>query len=159
MRSEGITQPEGFSWEFGALWQLSDKEKADVANAYSTSIISAHDAGLIGDKTAMQELKGLARATGLFSNITSEQIDRAEEDPPDPMDAMTGLSPGEGAAPGTPGYRDQEAAVDDYLAAHSDGRGGDRLGAVRRMDIPGLKTWLAKQWTYGAEPNGKVVVQ
>jgi phage-related protein (TIGR01555 family) len=255
MRSEGITQPEGFSWEFGALWQLSDKEKADVANAYSTSIINAHDAGLIGDKTAMQELKGLARATGLFSNITSEQIDRAEEDPPDPMDAMTGLSPGEGAAPGTPGagqedpartgdslaqvdvsglqvvietakgarregpgwsvvmpahygyirgtssqegvheqmdcylgpnpmsqrvwvveqknadtgkfdehkvmlgYRDQEAAVDDYLAAHNDGRGGDRLGAVRRMDIPGLKTWLAKQWTYGAEPNGKVVVQ
>jgi phage-related protein (TIGR01555 family) len=255
MRSEGIGKPDGFTWEFSPLWQLSDKEKADVAQQYSTAIINAHDANLIGDKTAMQELKGLARSTGLFSNITNEQIDKAEEDPPDPLlaEAASLNSPNGGASPaagnggagradqrtgdavaqvdvhglqvvienakGTRregpgwsvvmpahygyirrtasaegaeeqmdcylgpnpmstrvwiveqldadsgsfdehkvmlGYDSQEAALDDYLAAHSDGRGGDRLGTVRRSDVASLKSWLDRHWRYGgaAHANG-----
>ena len=45
-------------------------------------MIAAEEAGLISQKTAMQELKQSARITGRFSNITDEDIEDADDAPP-----------------------------------------------------------------------------
>lgn len=41
------------------------------------------------------------------------------------------------------GWPDIDAAVEAYKSAFSDGRGADRIGAVHRVSIAGLKSWLA----------------
>ncbi len=80
--------PEGFSFEFNPLWQLSDKEKAEVSEIITRTVASAEETALIGRKTALQELRQSSRITGVWSNITDEQIDQAEDDPPPPSELI-----------------------------------------------------------------------
>lgn len=84
--SLGIKLPDGWGFKFNPLWQMSDKDKAEIADRVSTAVVRANEFGIIGSKTAMQELKQSSRVTGIFSNITDEQINQAEEDPPDPSE-------------------------------------------------------------------------
>ena len=53
-----------------------------MAQTVTATIISAQEAGLVGDKTALQELKQSSRVTGIWTNITDEEIEAAEELPP-----------------------------------------------------------------------------
>lgn len=86
-RSElGRDPPEGFSFEFEPLWQLSDKEKAEVAKVITETVATANEAGLISDRTALNELRQSADVTGVWSNITDDEIDAADELPPDPSE-------------------------------------------------------------------------
>jgi phage-related protein (TIGR01555 family) len=93
-RSEGIELPETFALDFRSLWQIQDKEKADIAASTSAAVVSAVDAGLIGRKTALKELRQSGRVTGIFTNITQDLIEAADDevDPPggleldDPLD-------------------------------------------------------------------------
>lgn len=82
----GRDPPEDMTFEFEPLWQLSDKEKADVAKTITETVATANDAGLISDKTALNELRQSAEVTGVWSNITNEEIDAADELPPDPSE-------------------------------------------------------------------------
>lgn len=78
--------PAEFQFEFRSLQETSEGEKADIAQKKTTAVIEAHDSGLIDRQTAMKELKASAPVTGLFGNITPEQIDAAEEEDPPPPD-------------------------------------------------------------------------
>lgn len=73
---------EGFTFEFRPLWQLSDVEKATVANSITASVVAAEGAGIVDRKTALQELRHSAQITGVWGHITDEQIDEAENDLP-----------------------------------------------------------------------------
>lgn len=88
MSKTGKRLPEGFSFDFVSLWQISEKEKADIANVGSQAIAGAYDVGLISQKTAMEELRGLGETTGIFGNITDEDIDAAEDEIPTAEDAL-----------------------------------------------------------------------
>jgi len=77
--------PENLDFEFTPLWQTSEKERVDIAGVNATTVISAYDAGIIDQPTAMRELRQMADKTGVFSNITEAQIDEAESEPPLPM--------------------------------------------------------------------------
>jgi phage-related protein (TIGR01555 family) len=81
-RSLGIAIPPDFGIEFNPLWQLKDEERASVAQTVTATIISGQEAGLVGDKTSLQELKQSSRVTGIWTNITDEEIEAAEELPP-----------------------------------------------------------------------------
>ena len=89
-QSEGITLPEGFNYEFASLWQMSDKEKADVASSVTSSVVQAHDAGIISTPIALQELRQSSAITGIWSNITNQDIEEAKAEPPMPDDQPAG---------------------------------------------------------------------
>lgn len=86
--SEGINVPEGTKIEFCSLWQLTDEAKATIAAAVEGAVSDAEEKGLIDRGTALKELKQSSHITGIFTNITPEQIKEAEEEgPPIPEEA------------------------------------------------------------------------
>lgn len=86
-RSElGSEPPEDLAHEFRSLEQMSDVEKATVANTVADAVGKAYDLQAIDRATAMKELRGSSHATGIFSNITDEMIAEAENDPPPVLD-------------------------------------------------------------------------
>jgi len=95
MSKLGRRLPPGFGFKFNSLWQISAKEKSDVANTGAQAIAAVFDVGLISQKTGMEELRGLSEETGMFGNITDEDIANAEEDIPTAADALAAAG-GEG---------------------------------------------------------------
>jgi phage-related protein (TIGR01555 family) len=77
-----IQLPEGFGISFRSLWQLTDAEKSDIASKNIDTISKADESGLIDRATALKELKQQSKTTGIFTNITEEQIEEAENEPP-----------------------------------------------------------------------------
>lgn len=80
--SEGIALPDEMTIQFKSLWQLDDKTKADIASSVGSVITQAEESGLISRGTALKELKQSSAITGIFTNITPEQIKEAEEEGP-----------------------------------------------------------------------------
>lgn len=115
--SRGILIPPDFKLGFKSLWELSDQDKAEIAGKVVTAVSGAHESGLISDKTAMQELRQSARTTGIFTNITQDDIELASSDitPPVPelppgFDPMNGGTPNDQQGPtGAPGEVDPSA--------------------------------------------------
>lgn len=92
----GKEPPEDLEFEFVPLWQMSPAEKATVAKTTSDAVGEMKDAGLISAKGAMKELKDSSNQTGIFTNITAEDIENAEEDEvplPDDLEQPTVLPP------------------------------------------------------------------
>lgn len=92
--SEGIKLKDGFKIKFNHLGQLTEVEKADIAAKDTDSVVKAYDAGLISEKSAMQELRQSSNITGKFSNISDEDIEKASEEIQPPL-ASEALSPDE----------------------------------------------------------------
>ena len=85
----GTPAPQSFDFDFVALWQTSSKEKADISTAVTNTVVAAFNAGIISADVALQELKQSSESTGVFSNITQEEIDQAKtEPPPMPVEAL-----------------------------------------------------------------------
>lgn len=76
----GDKLPEDFEFTFNSLWQMSDKEKAEIATADAATISSPFGAGLIGKELALKELKQSSRVTSRFTNITQDDLDKAKEE-------------------------------------------------------------------------------
>ena len=76
--SEDIELPEGFGVEFKSLWQMSDLDKANVASTVAQAVQGVESAGLISQASAMKELRQSSEKTGVFTNITDEEIEEAE---------------------------------------------------------------------------------
>lgn len=80
--SEGLEWPKGTTIKFRSLWKMNDKEKADIAGTISAAVIAAEGAGIIDKPTALKELKQSSQSTGVFSNISQDDITEAELDGP-----------------------------------------------------------------------------
>jgi hypothetical protein len=89
-QSKGIRLPDGWGFKFNPLWQMSDKDKGEIADRVSTAVGRMEEAAVIGRKTALKELKQSSRVTGVFSNITDEEIEAASDDPPSPSEIDEG---------------------------------------------------------------------
>ncbi|MET3654078.1 DUF1073 domain-containing protein [Dyella japonica] len=103
-RSElGIAPPDDFTFEFNSLEQMSDGDKADINQKTTAAVLDAYDAGLISQKTALQELKQSSEVTGIWTNVTDDLINEAEDALPDPTEAApddgSTQEPGEGTKP------------------------------------------------------------
>ncbi len=99
--------PKDFDFEFEPLWQLTDEQKATVASTVSTAVGAMFDSGVIDRATAMKELRQSSETTGIFSNITDEDIKEAIAEPP-PMpelgaDDLGDEASGAGGVPVPPG--------------------------------------------------------
>ena len=82
--SLGVSLKKGFSFRFKSLWQINETEKANIAKTKTETVLGAYNDGVIGRKTALQELREQSRDTGVFSNITDKTIEEADDDPPEP---------------------------------------------------------------------------
>lgn len=86
LMSLGIEIPDDFSIVFRSLWQLDDSQKSEIAQRNTDTIRSASESGMIKPSTALKELKQQAKTTGLFSNVTDEEIEAADYDAPPELD-------------------------------------------------------------------------
>lgn len=94
-KSEAIELPEDFDFTFNPLWQLSAKEKAEVAEIDTRSAAAAFDAQLVDKPTALKELRKSSTITGRWTSITSAEITAAENEPPAPEGEETETGTGE----------------------------------------------------------------
>jgi phage-related protein (TIGR01555 family) len=78
--SEWGAIPDDLDYEFNPIGSPSDKDKADLAKNKTESILSVYNAGIFGRKTVLKELREMQEATGMYSNITDEMIDQADDD-------------------------------------------------------------------------------
>ncbi len=81
----GKKLPDSFNFDFASLWQMDDVQKADVATKITDAVCKAEEQGLITQKTALKELRQSSEITGIFSNITDNDIEAANDDPPAPV--------------------------------------------------------------------------
>lgn len=96
-QSEGITVPDHFALQFNPLGQLTATDKATIAKTITDTVLAAREAAQVSDKTVLQELRAQSAETGIWTNITTEQIDAADEEIPLPagegmFDPATGES-------------------------------------------------------------------
>lgn len=113
-KSEGIPLSEGSRIEFSSLWQLSDKEKSDIAESTTRAVTQAEEAGLITQKGAMKELQQSSKITGIFSNITDDDIESAEESlPPAGAEAAQLALEASSSSSGEEGENGEEAPAGD----------------------------------------------
>ena len=73
--------PDDLDFTFPSIRVLSEEEKAEMTEKASTPIIAAYNAGLISQQAALKELRQLSDTTNVFSNITDEDIDKADDEP------------------------------------------------------------------------------
>ncbi len=79
--SEFGAVPDDLKIAFNPIRVSTEKEKADIVSSKVNSIVAAHSEGLISDKIGMKELHALQDTTGMFSNITDEDIKNADDKP------------------------------------------------------------------------------
>lgn len=83
----GQPLPKDFQFKFSSLWQMTPREKAETSEINTRSVIAAYESTLVDRPTSMKELRQNSGDTGIFSNITDEQILEAESDePPMPIE-------------------------------------------------------------------------
>ncbi|MGM9572339.1 MAG: anti-CBASS protein Acb1 family protein [bacterium] len=80
MLSELGAIPDDFDYDFRPVRRLQDSEQADLASKNTDSITKVFVAGGISQKTLLKELREQSEITGMWSNITDEDIDKAEEE-------------------------------------------------------------------------------
>lgn len=106
--SEGIEIPEGFEYEFASLYEMSDKEKAEVNESNVRGLDAMAGLGF-PKRMILQEARKLGRRTGNWSSITDADIKDADDDDeamPSPAELIASANePGdeesEGNAPAT----------------------------------------------------------
>lgn len=86
--------PDDFDFEFDPVAEPTDKERADLAKCGTDNVVAAYNAGLISQRTALKELKQQSERTGVWTNITDEDIERAS-DSVEPSGEMGGMFGGE----------------------------------------------------------------
>lgn len=80
---------------FPSVRVLTEKEKAELAKDGVAAIVEAYNAGITTHKSALKDLKQLGDTTQIFTNITDEDIEAADDDFLPTGDLMGG---GEGGA-------------------------------------------------------------
>lgn len=103
-QSVGVKIPKGFKVEFRSLWQMPDKEKAEIAEIVGRTVGDAEERGLISQSGAMKELQQSSSITGVFTNITDDDIKKADDEIPPPASEVdlssSSSGPGEKGAAG-----------------------------------------------------------
>ena len=87
--------PDDLDYTFNPVDTMTNKDRIDMADKGGEAIGKQYDRGLISQKTALKELRQQSETTGVFSNITDEDIAnaKAEVEQPDPMAGMGGMAP------------------------------------------------------------------
>jgi phage-related protein (TIGR01555 family) len=80
MVSEFGAIPDDFSWEFNPIDVPTEDEVANIVDKKINAINTVFQSGLISQKTGMKELKEVGKPLGMFTNISDEDIENADDD-------------------------------------------------------------------------------
>ena len=80
--------PDDFDYEFNPVRRAPEDEMADLASKNTDSVTKAFQAGLISQKIALKELRQQSEQTGMWSNITDEDIEKADDEVMSPDEGM-----------------------------------------------------------------------
>lgn len=72
--------PDDVDLAFPSIRVLDEKEKSELAKSTADTVVVALNAGLISPRTGGKELKDSSDVTGVFSNITDEDIEELSEE-------------------------------------------------------------------------------
>jgi len=72
--------PDDLGIKFNPVQTPTDEKMADIVGKKVDSIVKAYDAGLINQKIGMTELHELSYTTNMFTSITDEDIEAADEE-------------------------------------------------------------------------------
>ena len=73
------SMPDDLDFDFDPVAEPSDKERAELAKTGTDNVVAAFNAGLISQRMALQELKQQSERTGVWTNITDDDIAKASE--------------------------------------------------------------------------------
>lgn len=81
----GNPAPEDLEFNFTPLWQQTPTDRSTNAKTTTETVLGAYEAGVTSRTTTLAELRDSSGDTGIFSNITDEEIEESKnEDPPLP---------------------------------------------------------------------------
>ena len=109
MSTLGKPLDDGFQFQFRTLDDAPEPEKADIATKKVDAVTKIVDAQLMKPSTAMKELKASAPVTGMFGNISDEEIAEAEEQ------EKNAPPPGELDLPDVSGLTSDSSSALDWL--------------------------------------------
>lgn len=81
--------PDDLDFMFPSIRVLSEKEKAELAETGTESIIKPFSAGLVSQRTAVMELKALSDKTEIYTNLSEEDIQAADKEIGIPLEVET----------------------------------------------------------------------
>ncbi len=87
--------PDDFAWKYPTARTMSNKEQAELADALTKPVIEAFNAGLISQKTSLKEFQQNSKVTEVFSNVTDEDVEKADAEVAAPMEMGTGSGEGD----------------------------------------------------------------
>ena len=71
--------PDDLDYVFNPNRTMTNKDKAELADKGAETVGKAYDRGIISQKTALHEYRQMSALTGLFTNITDEDIEKADD--------------------------------------------------------------------------------
>lgn len=160
-RSKSIALPDTFAVDFASLMELDDTQKAEVASKVEASVSSAFNGGLIGRQTGLRELRQSSRVTGVYTNISQETIEAADDEvlPPMPEGGMPGDQDGPGGPP-VPGAGPDKGGAGKTDPAQSPKAGGDKKDNMETQgDLDGKPGSKPKAITVDSRSKGRVKLQ
>lgn len=86
--------PDDLEFEFEPVRRASEEEKKNILTQVTTAVNSTFQAGIISQQIALKELRESSRITGMWNNITDEDIEKADSsfgiggEPPDILAAI-----------------------------------------------------------------------
>lgn len=88
--SLGISVPDNFRINFRPLWQLTEEQRANITKTVVDAVAAAKELSIVSDYVAMSELRQISDITGIFTNITDDDIARADKfiEPPSLTEAL-----------------------------------------------------------------------
>lgn len=72
--------PDDLDFDFDPVSEPSDKERSDLAKSGTENVVAALNAGLVSKRTALKELKQQSERTGVWTNITDQDIMNASDE-------------------------------------------------------------------------------
>lgn len=108
MSELGKPAPDDMTFGFKPLWQMSATDKANNAKTTTETILGPYEAGVTSRKTTLTELRDASAETGVFTNITDEEIDEADQDEP-PLPDMDPVAKDPATEPSTTAVKGLDA--------------------------------------------------
>jgi hypothetical protein len=73
--------PDDLDYKFNPVQRTTQEKLANIVQQRTTAVLDAYNAGLIGRQTALKELQQMKDETGMWSNITDDEIEEADDRP------------------------------------------------------------------------------
>lgn len=151
----GQRLPDDFEYDFVSLWHLTDAKKAEINLSITSSVNESFGAGLTTKKTSLKELQQMSRVTGIWTNISDEEIQDAEQE--DKELPPSGIPEGGDESEGNEGNKklNEEETEENTIASESEGEEQSAAQSNEHDEKP-LTNAKAKNLSENLKSNFKV---